>query len=271
MGGAGASANSGNNRPKWMQPPSREQQRRTQRRNRIIMFVVVAAIFIYLIIDSANWGKQAEQFEQPQDYVSASAPSGEALSAAKNLRETEPTNGVGYRRQDFGFTDDGWPDLDGDDCNERNEILARDLAGTTFWEGGKNPPHCVVGTGVLHDPYSGREVDFDRAADPDAVQIDHVVALYDAWQKGADDWQPAKRFAFATDPLNLLAVSEAENDDKGHQDASQWLPSNENFRCEYVARQVGVKQKYDVGVSAAEKQAMVSVLEACPTQELPAH
>lgn len=99
MGGAGASANSGNNRPKWMQPPSREQQRRTQRRNRIIMFVVVAAIFIYLIIDSANWGKQAEQFEQPQDYVSASAPSGEALSAAKNLRETEPTNGVGYRRR----------------------------------------------------------------------------------------------------------------------------------------------------------------------------
>ncbi len=128
----------------------------------------------------------------------------------------------------------------------------------------------MVETGSLKDPYSGRTIDFVRGDSTSSdVQIDHVVALSDAWQKGAQGWDGAKRTAFANDPLNLLAVDGSANSQKGAGDAATWLPPNRAFRCEYVARQVAVKSEYGLWVTQAEHDAIARVLSSCPDQPLP--
>ena len=95
------------------------------------------------------------------------------------------------------------------------------------------------------------------------AEIDHVVALADAWYKGARSWDPQRRLDFANDPRNLLAVSPKANFDKAFRDAASWLPPNEAFRCDFVARQIEVKAAYGLWLSAKEKKAMESVLSRC--------
>ena len=118
-------------------------------------------------------------------------------------------------------------------------------------------------------PYTGREIQFIRGPESSAVQVDHVVALGDSWQKGALQLTAEERVALANDPLELLAVDGATNSAKGDADAASWLPPNKGFRCAYVARQVAVKVKYRLWVTASEKDAMAGVLATCPGQELP--
>ena len=74
---------------------------------------------------------------------------------------------------------------------------------------------------------------------------------------------PAKRYKFGNDMYNLLAADGEANSEKGSASAAYWLPTNADFRCEYVARQIGVKDKYDLSVTTKEKQAMLSVLRSC--------
>jgi hypothetical protein len=128
----------------------------------------------------------------------------------------------------------------------------------------------VVLSGTLQDPYSGRVVEFVRGPETSPeVQIDHVVALSDAWQKGAQKWDAGTRLRFANDPLNLLAVDAEANRRKSDGDAATWLPPNRAYRCTYVARQIAVKKKYGVWVTGAERDAMKRVLRSCPEQRLP--
>ena len=101
------------------------------------------------------------------------------------------------------------------------------------------------------------------------MQIDHVVALSDAWQKGAQSMDRDRRIAFANDPLNLLAVDASMNRQKGDGDAATWLPPNKAFRCAYVARQIAVKRRYGAWVTQAEHDAIARVLSRCPGQRLP--
>jgi hypothetical protein len=120
-------------------------------------------------------------------------------------------------------------------------------------------------TGVLNEPYTATQINFVRGQDTStAVQIDHVVALADAWQKGAQQLDESTRLAFANDPLNLLAVDGPANMQKGAGDAATWLPANRAFRCDYVARQISVKATYNLWVTKAEKDAMARVLADCP-------
>lgn len=100
-----------------------------------------------------------------------------------------------------------------------------------------------------------------------AVQIDHVVALGDAWQKGAQQWTADKRWRFANDTLNLIAVGRSVNAAKGDGDTATWLPPRKAYRCAYVARQVTIKTTYGLWATAAERDAMVRVLSGCPTTE----
>jgi hypothetical protein len=110
-------------------------------------------------------------------------------------------------------------------------------------------------------------VDFRRGSDSSrAVQIDHVVALGDAWQKGAQALTATQRQALANDPVNLIAADGAANQQKGAGDAATWLPGNKSIRCHYVARQISVKAAYGLWVTEAEKDAMKRVLESCPGQ-----
>jgi hypothetical protein len=171
---------------------------------------------------------------------------------------------TGYRRALYG---EGWGDEDRDGCSTREEILQRDLTRRTYRKSGR----CmVVATGTLRDPYTGRTMGFRRGVGTSSlVQIDHVVALMDSWQKGAQQFTPARREAFANDPLNLLAVEGTVNQAKGASDAATWLPPAKGYRCTYVSRQVAVKAKYGLWVTAAEKVAIARIVSGCPGQRLP--
>ncbi|WP_369217346.1 HNH endonuclease family protein [Streptomyces flavofungini] len=191
----------------------------------------------------------------------ATAGAGSALAAVDTLTVKGRAPKTGYDRARFGTA---WADTDSNRCPTRDDILKRDLKDVTY-EGGE----CRVASGKLApDPYTGREVTFRRGRSQ--VDIDHLVALSDAWQKGAFQWEPSKRIAFANDPLNLLAVDAGPNRGKGDGDTATWLPPNKGYRCAYVAGQVAVKKKYGVWVTGAERDAMKKVLASCPEEELPA-
>ena len=149
-------------------------------------------------------------------------------------------------------------------CDTRDRILARDLTRKTYVAG----EDCRIQSGILRDPYTAETIMYVRGGASE-VDIDHVVALGDAWQKGAQQWSQGRREMFANDPLELLAVSSTANRAKGDGDAATWLPSNKSFRCDYVARQIAVKQKYGLWVTPAEHDAMARVLSRCPGQKLP--
>jgi hypothetical protein len=171
---------------------------------------------------------------------------------------------TGYDRSLFG---QAWADVDRNGCDTRNDILRRDLTGITLKPGTHG---CLVLAGTLADPYTGTTIAFVRGrGTSNAVQVDHVVALSDAWQKGAQRWSTVTRTAFANDPLNLLAVDGPTNQRKGDGDAATWLPPRRVVRCAYVARQIAVKRRYGLSVTGAERDAMVRVLTACPGQSLP--
>ncbi|MHA7177277.1 GmrSD restriction endonuclease domain-containing protein [Arthrobacter sp. Sr24] len=171
---------------------------------------------------------------------------------------------TGYDRAMFG---QAWADVDRNGCDTRNDILDRDLTAKTFKPGTRD---CLVLTGVLADAYTATTIDFVRgSATSSAVQIDHVVALSDAWQKGAQQLSVEVRTAFANDPLNLLAVDGPSNQQKGAGDAATWLPPNKGYRCDYVARQISVKATYKLWVTQAEHDAMARVLDGCADIEVP--
>ena len=171
---------------------------------------------------------------------------------------------TGYERSQFGPT---WSDVDLNGCDTRNDILYRDLTSKTFKSGTQN---FVVLTGILSDPYSGEKISFVRGVGSSMdVQIDHVVALSNAWQTGAFKLSYDKRLAFANDPMNLLAVKGRLNSQKGDGDAATWLPPRKDIRCAYVAQQIVVKAKYKLWVTSAEKAAMVALLAKCPGFKAP--
>lgn len=184
-----------------------------------------------------------------------------ALDSLNKLSVKGRAPKTGYSRSQFGS---GWQDLG--QCDVRNFILARDMQDERL----RSATDCTVLKGTLQDPYTGKTITFERGADTsDDVQIDHVVALSDAWQKGAQLLDSDKRQALANDPLNLLAVDGKANNDKGDSDAASWLPPNKAYRCRYVARQIAVKVKYRLWVTGAERDAMANVLSGCPDQKLP--
>ena len=194
----------------------------------------------------------------------AVAPAGSALAALRRLPVKGRAPRTGYSRSEFGQT---WADVDRNGCDTRNDVLRRDLTAVVLKPGTHG---CTVLTGVLHDPYTGQSVLFVRGVGTSlAVQIDHVVALGDAWQKGAQSLTLERRRALANDPLELLAVKGAVNQQKGDGDAATWLPPRKAYRCAYVARQVAVKAKYRLWVTPAERDALARVLSTCPRQPLP--
>jgi hypothetical protein len=170
---------------------------------------------------------------------------------------------AGYDRDAFGpaWTDD--VDVSGghNGCDTRNDVLRRDLSGERLKPGTHG---CVVLSGLLADPYTGRTIAFTRGPGTSTrVQIDHVVALGDAWVTGAQQLTTTQRTTLANDPLNLLAVDGPTNSAKRDADAASWLPPNKAFRCPYVARQVAVKARYRLWVTAAEKSQIARLLAAC--------
>lgn len=214
------------------------------------------ALFVVVLSVLAVWSSQLSQPklapispDLQQQYFGSS----NALDELNKLEVKGRAPKTGYTRKQFG---NGWGKIDG--CSVREVILVRDLSDEKVSEG------CKVLSGVLQDPYTGQTIHFQRGEKTSSkVQIDHVVALSDAWQKGAQNLSAIDREKLANDPLNLLASEGQANQNKGDSDASAWLPPNKDFRCQYVARQIAVKKKYHLWVTDAEKQASANVLEKC--------
>lgn len=191
----------------------------------------------------------------------------EPTSPARALLATLEVKGrapmTGYDRALFGqaWSDDVRVAGGRNGCDTRNDILRRDLHDTVIRPGTHG---CVVESGLLVDPYSGETLEFVRGPRSAEIQIDHVVALADAWQKGAQAWDEDTRRDFANDPANLLAVRGDLNQQKGAGDAATWLPPDTSFRCDYVSRIIGVKATYGVWVTEAEQEALSRELMRCP-------
>lgn len=230
------------------------------RKRRFITFVFSVCILLFTIIYNSPPSQDAVfvSSENPGEVLSAD-DSSLAINALKGIPIKGRAPKTGYARSEFGS---GW--VTKNSCDMRNIILNRDLYDVSF------DKKCNVTEGILNDPYTGTVINFYRGTDTSSdVQIDHVVALGDAWQKGAQLLSKEERVALANDPLELLAVSGESNQDKGDGDAATWLPPNKVFRCQYVSRQIAVKQKYKLWVTQAEYEVMTDVLKTCPNQILP--
>ena len=229
----------------------RGQFKRRQLTAVLLMFLSALAIFVSQY-DATDRPVALSSVLEKQYFGEQSAL--EALESLEVKGRAPKTN---YSRDQFG---DGWSSEGL--CDMRNIILARDLASPTVDE------QCKVQKGDLSDPYTGLIIAFQRGPETSAeVQIDHVVALSDAWQKGAQNISFDDRVRLANDPLNLLAVDGPANQQKSDGDAATWLPPNKAFRCQYVARQVAVKKKYHLWVTEAERQAISRVLGQCRRAE----
>jgi hypothetical protein len=231
------------------------------------------------VVASAAWFFSAGQFLAAEPDISGPAeapvfdgrwmklvtpvhpvPRGLAAAALENLPVKGRAPKDSYQREAFG---QAWADVDRNGCDTRNDILRRDLTAVGFSDGSR----CKVSSGAFQEPYTGKMVEFHRGPQSSKdVQIDHVVALGDAWQKGAQQLTPQQRQSLANDPLNLIAADGPANQEKSAGDAATWLPKNKNFRCHYVARQISVKTSYGLWVTQAEKEAMKRVLDSCPDQ-----
>ncbi|MBB5957932.1 uncharacterized protein YceK [Saccharothrix tamanrassetensis] len=146
-----------------------------------------------------------------------------------------------------------WSDVDGDGCDQRSQVLARDLANVVRKEG-----RCGVKEGTLHDPYTG-----DTVTSVSKIQIDHVVPLAEMWRSGAAGWTREQRTAAANDLRNLVAVQGRINQSKGDKTPDEWMPPNAGYGCAYARIYVGVKAEYALTVTAVERAALERTLAPC--------
>jgi len=186
-----------------------------------------------------------------------------AATALAALPVAEKTSLAGYERgcgQGEGCVfGPAWADVDHNGCDQRNDVLHRDLTQVQVREGTHD---CVVVAGVLDDPYTGTSIPFAKA-DAAEVPIDHVVPLAAAWVQGAAAWPLAQRESFANDLSNLIATTREANAAKGDSTADEWVPGDATYGCSYATVVVTVKQEYGLSVTAAESGALRSLLATC--------
>ncbi|MBP5512394.1 HNH endonuclease [Candidatus Saccharibacteria bacterium] len=242
------------------------------RRRRIGWTITVLGLFALLVLlNPSAWEKvylsdvaDSVRGIIGQDTSANEAPVDESAPLATEILTKIEVKGrapkTGYSRDQFYDT---WPSENG--CNLRQRILKRDFGDSAVLAS----DNCTVISGKLYEPYTGEVMEFsEKKAISKGIQIDHIVALSDAWQKGAQYKTKDVRFKIATDPLNLVAADASANMQKSDGDAATWLPKNKSFRCQYVARQIAVKYKYELWVTESEKDAMNRVLSSCPNERI---
>ncbi len=238
--------------------------RERKRRIRLILFLCLSFVagVVYQGFQKPVTPKNTEPQVAGQSVTNSDgSPAKLASEALKTLPVKGRAPQTGYSREQF---DADWETVGA--CDVRNHILARDMTDVKA----VSDKDCTVTSGTLNDPYTGKAISFKRGAGTsNLVQIDHVVALSNAWQTGAQLLGPEQRRAFANDSLNLLAVDGPINQKKSDGDAATWLPPNKDYRCRYVARQIAVKIKYALWVTQAEQDAIMRVLLGCPGEALP--
>lgn len=223
-------------------------------RRAIIVAILAIAVSFWLAISPDSYNTEVTPVLGADD---SSAILATAILEKLPIKGRAPK--TGYVRSEFYKS---WPIIDG--CSLRQRIIKREMDDTAVLSSEND---CDVISGEYDEPYTGEHKIFYQKSDfTTGVQIDHIVALSDAWQKGAQNLTSDERYNLATDPLNLIAADSTENQTKSDGDAATWLPPNKKFRCAYVARQVSVKYKYHLWVSQAEHDAIAKVLTTCPNE-----
>ncbi len=188
--------------------------------------------------------------------ITSAAEKAQARAVIEKLTTKGRGPRTGYDRDAFGYA---WMDsapggipFARNGCDTRNDLLQRDGEQVRFRSGSD----CVVTSLTLHDPYTGRTIDWTKSH-AIAVQIDHVMPLSYDWQLGAARWPEGRRQAIANDPLNLIPVDGPANSAKRDSGPASWLPPNKRIRCSYSVRFAQVSLKYDLPVTAADKRMML--------------
>jgi uncharacterized protein DUF1524 len=185
---------------------------------------------------------------------------GTALEAL--VVEPRPRGTEGYLRDAFGSS---WIDTDHDGCNQRDDVLLRDAVPGTTTVGQQGGCDHDVLAGTWHDPYTGRTLTFTDLKDlrqAEAIQIDHVVPLAEAWVSGARRWSRGEREVFANELAELLAVDGPTNMSKGDGDPASWRP-RKRYQCTYARRWIAVKARYRLTVDRPERAALDQMLGYC--------
>lgn len=256
---------------------SRSAGRRATYRSRRIATVVafIAAAIGFIFANPNSYEPASSNDANAEEQPTASGPVSENNPTANSTSQTSENAPLaldvleqlavkgrapktGYSRDEF-YSD--WPKISG--CSLRQIIIKREVGDSAVLA----DDNCTVIKGTFVEPYTGQTLEFTEKSEiSKGLQIDHIVALSDAWQKGAQQLSKDERYNLATDPLNLVAVDASANQQKSDGDAATWLPANKAFRCQYVARQVSVKYKYGLWVTQAEHDAIAKILTACPTE-----
>jgi hypothetical protein len=147
-----------------------------------------------------------------------------------------------------------------DGCDTRDNVLALQLTEVTYRAG---THRCVVLTGHLADPYTGRSISF-RKTEAGRVQIDHIYPLARAWDLGAATSPAQRRVDFANDQAaNLLAVDGSANASKGDSGPGEWLPINKAYRCTYVLRYLRVANHYRLTIARDDQTTARTIAPSC--------
>jgi hypothetical protein len=176
---------------------------------------------------------------------------GSALALLQTIR-VENEYQVGYDRALF----DHWRDVDGDGCDSRDQVLKRDSISLPQVD----PVNCNVVAGDWVSPYDGA-----RWSNPSDIDIDHVVALKEAWDSGAWAWSAAQRKAFANDTSDsrtLLAVTDSVNQSKSDKDPSNWLPPLQSYTCTYLGNWIAVKVRWNLSMDSSEFGRIKNLLQS---------
>lgn len=222
-----------------------------------------AALALLLVVLRAGAQLPAASVEEPPRPAATTV----AQPGVSGLQVAERASVPGYQRGCgphqacvFGpaWSDD--VDVAGghDGCDTRSDQLARQLQQVQIKPGTHG---CVVQRGVLHDPYTGITVAYDRSVNGDQVQLDHVYPLAAAWDHGAANWSSGQRRNFANDPDNLIVTLARVNQSKGDRTPGEWMPPQ--GQCRYAAAYATVAARYALTVSAADDRALQLALQAC--------
>jgi len=161
-----------------------------------------------------------------------------------------------YDRDDYHS---GWRDRDGDCQDTRDEVLVRQSREPVTFESSRK---CEVVSGNWYDPYSGKQFQ-----DPSKLDIEHLVPLAEVHDSGGAKWSSKRKHAYANDltrhPRTLIAVSLSQNRSKGSRGPSEWMPSNEGYRCDYLRQWKAVKDEWDLSMDGVEKRFIESQLDQC--------
>jgi len=176
---------------------------------------------------------------------------GSALAILQTIR-VENEFASGYDRSLF----EHWRDVDGDGCDSRDQVLKRDSVSLPQVD----PISCDVVAGDWVSPYDG-----GRWSNPADIDIDHVVALKEAWDSGAWAWSAAQRKAYANDTSDsrtLLAVTDSVNQSKSDKDPSNWLPPLQSYTCTYIGNWIAVKARWNLSMDSSEFGRLKNLLQS---------